>query len=91
MSCFYYGDLIRRLKEVGVIFDKALLESEIMEIEAYYKISFPYSLKCFYMQGLPISQRYPRWNDFSCKNVKKILAKLRWPLEGLFFDRKWAY
>lgn len=69
-----YSDLIMDMEARGYRFEPGLTRSEIAKIEEIYCITFPESLKEFYMTALPVSEDgfFPRWRDFSPENIEKI-------------------
>lgn len=75
-----------KLRLIGIKFEDGLSEHEINKIEQLYTIEFPNDLKEFLTLGLPISEGFPNWRDFSQENVSKIVSQLEWPLEGILFD-----
>lgn len=81
-----YIELINKLKGRGILFAQGLTETEIKEIQDFYKIQFPPDLKEFLSTALPISKEFINWRDKSKENVGLINDKLNWPLEGMLFD-----
>jgi hypothetical protein len=81
-----YEKLIADLRKKKIKFDKGLNADEYLEIETFYDISFPKSLKEMYQVAVPVSHSFYNWRDFSKANVEKIKSKLEWPLEGVLFD-----
>lgn len=77
---------IEQMKLKGYVFDKGLSDEEIKIIEEKYDIKFPKSLKEFYKIGLPISDGFVNWRDFSEENVKNIKERIERPFNELFWD-----
>jgi len=75
-----YKKIIDMLMENQVIFEVGLDASEIGAIESYYCIQFPDDLKEFFKCGLPVSEGFYNWRDFSEKNVNKIKSALMAPI-----------
>ncbi len=74
-----YNELIKKLKEVGVVFDKGLDNKEIKNIQSIYDIEFPRELKDLYMRALPISKGFYNWRDFDEKNINKMRKLIQCP------------
>lgn len=78
-----YSGLIKDLEQKGVLFAKGLSDMEMFDVQKEYNINFPKSLKEFYKQGLPISDGFYNWRDFSEKNIKKIKTMMSYPFESV--------
>ncbi len=65
-------ELFDLLNQNGIIIDSGLTDEEISIIENRYDISFPKSLKDFYKKGVPVSEGFVNWRDFSSENVEYI-------------------
>lgn len=78
----------KALHKKGVQFDKGLTNSEILEIEHTFEITFPPDLKVFLQNGLPISDGFVNWRLGlkSKKEFDTIESRLDWPWEGMLFD-----
>ncbi|MBR3917923.1 MAG: hypothetical protein IKJ59_04215 [Clostridia bacterium] len=81
--------IINLMKESGVIFSQGLTNGEMTKIEEIYEIRFPDSLRTFYSTALPISienTKFPKWNDFSSKNISYISQLISAPYQWLKQD-----
>ena len=67
-----FSEIVKLLKDKNIKFDKGLTELEIIKIENIYNFNFPYSLKIFLMENLPVSDGFYNWRDFSHENIFKI-------------------
>ncbi|MFZ2539073.1 MAG: hypothetical protein WAX04_09240 [Oscillospiraceae bacterium] len=81
-----YENIIMKLEKMGVIFTEGLQKQEFVDIERYYKITFPPDLNAFLSTALPISNEFINWRDCSEGNINRIKDRLGWPLEGMIFD-----
>ena len=82
-------DIVAKMKESGIRFEKGLTKSDFSEIERIYGIVFPYSLRVFYRIGLPVSDdlyEFVRWNDYSEENVSAVKERIANPYEWLKRD-----
>ena len=70
------------LSENGIIIDSGLSDEEISIIESKYDVSFPKSLKAFYKEGVPVSEGFINWRDFSEENEEYIKTLI----ESTFYD-----
>ena len=73
----------------GVLFDAGLTECELLKIEELYGVHFPKSLRKFLQYGVPMSEseyEFPRWRDFSEKNIAAIRQKMNDPFDWLKND-----
>ena len=86
-----YYDIISKLKDRGVKFDKGISIQEINDIEKYYDVLFPFELKKLYSINLPISKGFYNWRDSSEENKKQIKKALELPLQGLLTDLENGY
>jgi len=75
--------MIPQLRAKGIQFAERLTESEFRKIEEIYDIKFPESLRKFYSLGVPFSDRFPLWNDFSDANIEKIKERIVAPIKWL--------
>lgn len=76
------------LKGKGIQFDDGLTDTEVVDIENTFQITFPLDLKSFLQIGLPISDGFINWR-LGLKSKKKcdaIKSRLDWPWEGMVFD-----
>ena len=81
--------MINRMKEAGVYFSSGLTNDMLANVEKTYEICFPDSLKEFYLTALPISfenTNFPRWDDFSPKNIAVIRQRISAPYQWLKQD-----
>ena len=81
--------VFEKLKLNGVVFDAGLTECEFLIIEELYGIRFPKSFRNFLQYGVPMSEseyEFPRWRDFSEKNIEVIRQKLNDPFDWLKND-----
>ncbi len=95
-----YSKIINLMKEKGVCFSLGLTDDTLAKVEKTYEIFFPDSLKAFYFTALPISvgnTEFPRWDDFSQKNIAVIRQRMNAPYQWLkrdvekgFFLSAWA-
>ena len=86
MDC---SKIINRMKEAGVYFSSGLTNDMLANVEKTYEICFPDSLKEFYLTALPISfenTNFPRWDDFSPKNIAVIRQRISAPYQWLKQD-----
>ena len=67
-----FEDIISFLKNKDIKFDAGLEEEEFKKIEKIYNFNFPYSLRMFLSQALPVSSGFYNWRDLSSINVLKI-------------------
>jgi hypothetical protein len=78
---------LKRYKEVlveaGVIFEPALSQTEIRQIEERYKFRFPPDLREFLMFALPASSGFLNWRK---AEEAEIIKSLMWPCIGICFD-----
>lgn len=81
-----YQDIIGKLNNKGILFDKGLSLSEITEIEKKFSITFPIELTRLYSIGLPVSDGFYNWRNNNEGNVRRIKEVLNMPLQGLIFD-----
>ena len=84
-----FSDIIHQMKEAGVCFSSGLTNDTMTKIEEIYEIRFPDSLRAFYQAAFPISVGgtvFPRWNDFSSKNITLIRQQMRAPYQWLKRD-----
>lgn len=86
-----YYDIIVKLKDKGIKFDKGMSLQEISKIEKFYDISFPVELKKLYSINLPVSEGFYNWRDMSKENMKQIKQALELPLQGLQSDLESGY
>lgn len=80
------ADAIERLKRHNILIENGLSQQEITVIEKRYQIVFPPDLLELLQTGLPVSEGFVNWRDYSEENVAAIKRKLGWPLEGILFD-----
>lgn len=85
-----YNDIIFKLKNKGIVFDRGFSTEEIKEIEKRYKINFPMELMQFYSIGLPVSDGFYDWRNDDENNVSRIKEALAMPLQGLLFDLEYS-
>ena len=81
--------IINLMKETGVCFSSGLTNDTLAKVEKTYGICFPDSLKAFYLTALPISVKntaFPRWDDFSPKNIAAIRQRMSAPYQWLKRD-----
>ena len=81
--------IINLMKETGVCFSSGLTNDTLAKVEKTYEICFPDSLKGFYLTALPISvenTEFPRWDDFSPKNIAVIRQRISAPYQWLKQD-----
>lgn len=71
------SEIFDLLKQNGIIIDSGLSDDEISIIESKYDISFPKSLKDFYKEGLPVSEGFINWKDYSDENVEYIKSLIQ--------------
>lgn len=81
-----YKIIIKLLEQKNINFKQGLTEKELTDIMKIYDIQFPLSLKEFYTEALPVSERFPVWNDYSDNNIKQIKALISQPIKGVLFD-----
>lgn len=81
-----YHDIIFKLKNKGIIFDKGLSLAEIAEIEKRFCITFPAELVQLYSIELPVSDGFYNWRNINEDNIRHINEVLNMPLQGLIFD-----
>ena len=98
-----YVELIELLKEHGVHFAPGLTEEELAAAEEFYGITFPQSLREFYVAGLPVSSDppdpaptirwdwFPVWNDFSEESAAIIRRQMEWPSKSVLLDVENGY
>lgn len=67
-----FEDIISFLKNKDIKFDAGLEEEEFKKIEKIYNFNFPYSLRMFLSQALPVSRGFYNWRDLSSINVSEI-------------------
>ena len=81
--------IINFMEEKGVCFSSGLTDDIISKVEKTYGICFPESLRSFYSTALPLSvgnTEFPRWDDFSPKNIDAIRQRMVAPYEWLKRD-----
>ena len=84
-----YKTIICYMRRAGVEFAPGLSEDEILQIETTYGVRFPASLREFYQTALPVfcaHNVFPRWNDFSAKNIAAIRERMAAPYQWLRRD-----
>lgn len=74
-------DSFEYLKSKGVLFSQGLSDETLSKIESIYQIKFPLSLKRLFLKGIPISDGFYRWDDFSASNIDYIKKMLNYPLQ----------
>ena len=72
-----------KLRDAGVRFAAGLSETEARRAEDHHGFRFPPDLREFLISGLPISDGWPNWRDFSDPDIARMIA---WPFEGMCFD-----
>ena len=77
---------IEELKKKGISFEPGLTDEEVETIQKKYGICFPESLLCFLKEGLPVSDRFYNWRDFSDENVRKIRRRIDFPIRSVCKD-----
>lgn len=80
--------LLKLLKGKGIQFDSGLTDSEIVQIETKFSLTFPADLRQFLQFGLPISKSFVNWRQGLTLNetANEIISRIDWPLEGMLFD-----
>lgn len=70
----------------GIVFDEGLSNVELEEINNIYNLRMPKELQDFLRQGLPISEGFYNWRDFSKENVERIRTILEQPIRDIKED-----
>lgn len=79
-------ELVKRLKEHNIRFEKGLSNEEIMQAEKAFDIKFPAEIKYFLSLSLPVSEGFSNWRDCSKKNIEKIKGFQQIIEEAFIFD-----
>lgn len=79
-------EIIKQLKEKGIIFEDGLTVNEISKIENIYGIHIPKNLEKLYMACMPISNGFYNWRDFSQENINFIKETMIAPFESVILD-----
>lgn len=77
-----YTDIIRQMKEQGILFLEGVSDGQLDQVQERYDIVFPEQLRQFYRLGMPVSAGFINWLDDSSVNVKQIKRKMRAPVRG---------
>lgn len=90
MTNLQINELIEKLKDKGVRFDKGLTQEEVLHIQEKFEFRFPPDLKHFLQTALPASQGFYHWRQALTSEAvaDTIKSQLQWPLEGMLFDIK---
>ena len=90
-------ELFDLLLENGIIIDSGLSDEEISIIESKYEISFPKSLKDFYKEGVPVSEGFINWRDFSKGNeefikdlIESTFSDVSENAEEIYWNDEWG-
>ena len=78
--------MIKKLKKAGVKFDKGLTKQEIIKIETLCNFKFPQEIKEFLLCGLPVSEGFYNYRDFSEQNILEINNFQKRIDESFLFD-----
>ncbi len=78
--------MIRRLKNVGISFDKGLSNEEFAKIESVLGVHFPSEIKSFLACGLPTGDQFFNWRDLSAANIQKFYNFLQSIDKAFLFD-----
>lgn len=70
------------LIERGVDFNPGLTEAELLKAERRYSFVFPPDLRWWLANWLPISDKFPDWDE--CPPSLEV--QLNWPTEGILYD-----
>jgi len=70
----------------GIVFDEGLNDVELEKIHKIYNLRIPKDLQDFFRQGLPISDGFYNWRDFSKENIEKIRTILEQPIQDIKED-----
>lgn len=81
-----YKKLIQLMITRGIVFDQGLNDAEFEKINSIYNLKMPRELQDFLRQGLPTSEGFYNWRDFSKENVQKIRAALDRPIKDIKED-----
>lgn len=98
--CVSMKFILEKLGEKGISFIPTT-ETYLTEIEKAYGFVFPYSLREFYKNGFPYSDKkpefFPNWWDLSIENIEKIKKQMNLPfnilrkeIENGFWIDKWG-
>jgi len=82
--------IINLLSQKGVLFDNGLSDTEVISIEAKFKVKFPPDLKLFLQTKLPVSDSFVNWRQglLDKETESNILERLALPLDGILWDIK---
>lgn len=81
-----YQDIILKLKDIGIVFERGMSQQEIDQVEKRYHIVFPTELQQFYSLGLPVSDGFYDWRSVNAEEIKQINRALMAPIFGLQMD-----
>ena len=97
MSMSEMRELFDLLKENGIQIDTGFSDEEIAAVENLYEISFPKTLKDFYKEGMPSSESFINWRDFSERNIRYIkklmgavFSDIRENAKDLYWNDEWG-
>ncbi|MCR4808182.1 MAG: hypothetical protein K5857_10990 [Lachnospiraceae bacterium] len=80
-----YTSIRELLSDRGIILEKGMTESELVEVEKCYGFTIPITLKQFYSEMLPVSQGFPNWRDNSEMNIKFINDLVESPVKDILY------
>ena len=80
--------MIEKLKKAGIKFDKGLSQEEIIRIETLCNFKFPQEIKEFLSCGLPVSEGFYNYRDFSEQDILEIKNFQKRIDESFLFDIK---
>ncbi len=82
-----YKEIIEAMKKHNIKIADPLDRDALSKIEEIYGFKFPRALAEFYSHGVPVSEGFLNWGDFSKENVAKIKHILdSVPYNGLIFS-----
>lgn len=83
MEAGKYADIIRHMKEQGILFLENVTDGQLDQVQERYNIVFPGQLRHFYRLGMPVSTGFVNWLDDSPGNVEQVKRKLKSPVRGI--------
>ncbi|MBQ7798818.1 MAG: hypothetical protein IJ458_01585 [Clostridia bacterium] len=78
--------MIKRLKDCGIYFDKGLSRTEIVIIENLCDFKFPTEIKEFLSYAMPIGREFYNYRDTSKSNILKIKDFQKKIINSFLFD-----
>ncbi len=83
MADSMWVNLVRILRDNGVVFHSGLTDAEVLTVESRFEFRFPPDLRAFLQAGLPVGCDFPDWRDDDESALREWLDL---PRRGILFD-----